>query len=140
MVAKAFSSSVLPEEISEDGMVVLVLVCMLSSNAFSTDLLLSGATPRKRWTKQGHVGEADCDGLSSALQAVLSSSLRLQGAIEELENASALTKALDGSYTVDAATKSRTLRTLPPKDIQFWRRQAFLVICHAVPWKYLEVL
>ena len=140
MVARALPSEVLSGEISEDGRLLLFVVCMLSSTAFSPGLLLSGATPRKRWTKQGLVGQAGCDGLSAALRIMLSDESKLRGALDELESASALTKTADESYVMDPTTGSRIREDILPEDTQFWRRQAFLVICHAVPWKYLETL
>lgn len=125
---------------SEDSRFLLILVCMLDSSAFSPTFLSFGATTRKRWTEQGHIGNAACVGLVSELRTLLSDVSRLQGAFDELENGSMLTKACDDRYTVDAATRSRVLTTLLPEAKQFWRCQAFFVICHAVPWKYLESL
>ncbi|KND89334.1 hypothetical protein TOPH_06081, partial [Tolypocladium ophioglossoides CBS 100239] len=140
MVARASSSKVLSGETSRDGKVLAFVICMLNNTAFSPKLLLSGALPRKRWTKQGLVGETGCDGLSATLRTILSDGSRLRSALDELESASTLSKTVDNSYVMDAAIGCRIREAIPSEDTQFWRRQAFLVICHAVPWKYLETL
>ena len=140
MTRRSFSSEVLSGVISEDGKILAFFICMLNSTAFSPKLLLSGALPRKRWTKQGSIGEAGCEGLSSALRAMLSDESRLRDALDKLESASILTRTVGDCYEMGSKIGSRIREVIPPEDADFWRRQAFLVVCHAVPWKYLETL
>lgn len=128
------------DPMSADSKLLLLLVCMLGSSAFSPSFLVFGATARKRWTEQGHIEDAACAGLASELRTLLSDVSRLQRAFDELENASVLTKTCGDRYTMSAATRSRVLTTLLPEVKQFWRSQALFVTCHAVPWKYLESL
>lgn len=122
MAAEALSSEIPLDPMLEDSRFLLILVCMLDSSAFSPRLLFFGAIPRKRWTEQGHIGDAACAGLVSELRTLLLDILRLQGAVNELENASVLTKTCGDSYTVSEATRSCVLTALLPEVKQFWRR------------------
>lgn len=139
-MADALFSEAPLDPMSEDSRFLLLLVCMLGNSALSPSFLFFGATSRKRWTEQGHIGDSACAGLASELRTLLSDVSRLQGAFDELENVSALIKTCGDRYTMSAATRSRVLTTLLPEVKQFWRSQAFFITCHAVPWKYLEPL
>lgn len=137
---RSFPSAILSGVTSEDGKLLALVICMLNDTAFSSQLLSLGALPRKRWTMQGLVGEAGCEGLSGILRTILTNQTRLRSALDELEGASILTKTVDGSYMMEATIGCQIRGAILSEDTQFWRRQAFLIICHAVPWKYLETL
>ena len=136
-ISEAAASEFLPNTTS-DSKLLLILVCMLASSPFSLRLLFRGATPRKRWTEQGHIGESTCIGLAIELKGFLLSMSRLHRAVDELECALVVVKTDDDRYILDLATQARILNVMSPKLRQFWAEQALVITYRAIPWKYLE--
>ncbi|RDA90092.1 hypothetical protein CP533_2944 [Ophiocordyceps camponoti-saundersi (nom. inval.)] len=105
-----------------------------------SDLLLRGATPRRRWTVQGEIEEANAlrAGLAPELITLLSDTLRLDSAFDELHLSATVSKNPDQTYTLTEAAADRIHESLCPEQLSFWRQQALTAVYRAVPWKYIE--
>ncbi|RCI12111.1 hypothetical protein L249_0945 [Ophiocordyceps polyrhachis-furcata BCC 54312] len=114
-------------------------VALASNSKISTDILYRGGTPRKRWTEDGGIG------LTSALpdvalQPLLSDLSTLNDAMGQLQRLSAVSANVGGTYTLRSDVQATVLEKLPPETYPLWRRQALIIACRAVPWKYLETM
>jgi len=137
-MSEATACKVHPSLILDDSRLLLVLISMFSDSPFSLQFLCLGVTPRKRWIEGGRIANVACPSLATELRDFLSDVSRLRGAADELERASLVAKSSDDRYALNVATRACVLSNLTPELRCFWRQQAFLVTCCAVPWKYLE--
>ncbi|KAK8076088.1 hypothetical protein PG994_003360 [Apiospora phragmitis] len=126
---------------SEDARILLVLLAFFSaSTKVPLDLVLRGASPRKRWDHRGEIQEVDSGraGLASRLSVFLSDKARLSRAFHELVSSFAVSQESDETYTLTGELANRVHESLPAEDISFWRYQALVITYRAIPWKYLE--
>lgn len=136
----AVSSAILgtSKTYSEDASILLVLLTFFSASAnIPFDLLLRGASPRKRWDHRGEIQEVD-SGLALGSGVFLSNNTRLSHAFHELTSLSAVSKDFDGTYTLTGDIAKRVHESLPAENIAFWKSQALIIAYRAIPWKYLE--
>ncbi|KAK0628691.1 hypothetical protein B0T17DRAFT_588740 [Bombardia bombarda] len=125
----------------EGANILLVLLSFLmTSEIIPLDLLVRGATPRRRWNAQGKIDEVDaiCAGLVPELSSLLSDMPRLSNAFHELGLSSAVSKNSSQAYTVDEAVAARVRESLSPELHSFWRCQALVVAYRSISWKYIE--
>ncbi|KAF2005721.1 hypothetical protein P154DRAFT_542650 [Amniculicola lignicola CBS 123094] len=114
---------------SEDANILLIILAFfLTSNTIPLDLLIHGATPRKRWTRQGEVEEVDatCIGLVLELGLLLSDMPRLAKAFQELKLSSSVILDSVNSYTVNEHVTSCIRENLLAEHLPFWRSQALI--------------
>ena len=125
---------------SEEAKLLLLLLCFLASLEVPLDLLLRGASPRKRWNEHGEIEEMDAcrAGLLPELVHLLSNTAKLTNAFCELLLLSAISRNSDQTYTLDQAIRSHVFDSLPSEFHPFWRLQALVVSYHSIPWKYVE--
>lgn len=128
-----------------DGLVIkrarslaLLLSFFSPSYEITHDFLRRGGSPRKRWTPDGGIEDADAikAGLSPELTDLLSDSSRLENTLSVLS--STVLKKSDQGYFIDAEASTRTHQDLPTEATTFWKTQALIVAYRACPWKYLE--
>jgi hypothetical protein len=125
---------------SDDAKRLLLLLSFLAAEEIPVDLLVRGATPRRRWDIQGEIEGVDAlrAGLDPELGSFLSDTLRLSNAFFELDLLSAVSKNSGQTYTLNEAVAGRIHESLPPEHRSFWRCQALVVAYRAIPWKYIE--
>jgi hypothetical protein len=138
-LSKAIAEQARPGLVRTDESLLLILLCFFNDEV-SLDVLSRGASPRKRWTRQGEIENIGPSrmGLAPDLQFLLSDRTRLEIAADELEKHSAITKNFNETYTVISVIRNHILDQLPRQLHSFWRLQALIIAYRAVPWKHLE--
>ncbi|KKZ68681.1 hypothetical protein EMCG_05716 [[Emmonsia] crescens] len=112
----------------------------IHSCGIPVDLLLRGATPRKRWGEHGEVIETDAryTGLVPELVDLLSNPTKVENALSELQSLSAISRNSDHIYSLNRDVLPRVLGNLPLQFHPFWRLQALIIAFRSIPWKYLN--
>jgi hypothetical protein len=125
---------------SEDASILLVLLSFLATEEVPLDLLLRGATPRRRWNARGEIEEANATiaSLAPEVANILSDLSRLRNAFRELDLSSVVSRKSDDAYTLNEAVASDVRKKLSPEYTSFWKRHALVVAYRAIPWKYIE--
>lgn len=126
---------------SKDTGILLTFLSFLStSNKVPLDLLIRGATARKRWSAEGSIEEkeANHNDLSRELCTLLLDPTRLQSSLNKLASSSAVLDNGDGTYTVNESIANDIAENVSAEVISFWRCQALVVVCRAISWKYIE--
>jgi len=102
------------------------------------DMLHRGATPRKRWNKEGGI-ESRASNVDPGLASLLADRNRVICVLEKLrQSGDAATYPAHESYTINDEARRRTLDSLDGEQQKSWKEQALLVAYHALSWKNIE--
>lgn len=117
----------------------LLVSCLSPFHEITSEFLRRGGLPRKRWTTNGNIEEVEATtaGLSPELTHLLSDSLRLKCALDGLLSTAVLRKVRD-AYELNDETASHIRQGISGNELDFWKRQALVVTCSVIPWKYIE--
>ncbi|OQE47533.1 hypothetical protein PENCOP_c001G09023 [Penicillium coprophilum] len=124
---------------SADSARLMILLSYLANYELPVDLLYRGASPRKRWTKDGDIVEEDPGelGLSDDLIRICSPDT-LTKVLSKLQSSSAIDWVSNSRFKLSERARDRMLNMLPGSTHSFWCLQALILASRSIPWKYLE--
>lgn len=137
-IAQQIPSTRLP--ISFQAKILLALIPALSTtDNIPIDLLIRGASPRKRWGPDGQIEEIDAThaGLAPEVVSFLSDPQRLRPVLNEVSRLS-VKEQWPGILVADKPAFDNVWEKLSANQRIFWSRQALILCYRVIPWSYLE--
>ena len=135
------------EEESPDATHLLLLLSFLEPSAIPEIVLHRGTSPQRRWDMNGEVAEirAEDEGVDGSLTKVIQDDFDFDTAVEKLLSFSLIScnTELNGlrNLSIHPLVQYCATQHLPRPEVNRWRFQALLVICHAFPRnKYIDPL
>ncbi|GAM33879.1 hypothetical protein TCE0_013r01096 [Talaromyces pinophilus] len=135
------------EQESPDAVLLLLLFSFLEPSSIPEMVLHRGSTPQKRWGRNGEVTEvsAEDEGVDDRLTKVIQGDMEFDAAVENLLSLSLIScnKESNGlrSFSIHPLVQYCSTQRLSPSEVDKWRWQALLLICHAFPRnRYIEPL
>ncbi|KUL81633.1 hypothetical protein ZTR_09651 [Talaromyces verruculosus] len=135
------------EQESPDAILLLLLFSFLEPSSIPEIVLHRGSTPQKRWGRNGEVTEvsAEDEGVDERLTKVIQGDMEFDAAVEKLLSLSLIScnKESNGlrSFSIHPLVQYCSTQRLSPSEVDKWRWQALLLICHAFPRnRYIEPL
>lgn len=135
------------EQESPDAVNLLLLFSFLEPSCIPELVLHRGSSPQKRWGSNGEVIEtrAEDEGVENCLMNVIQGELEFDIAVEKLLSFSLIScnKESGGlrNFSIHPLVQYCAVQRLSPSELNRWRWQAILLICHAFPRnRYLEPL
>lgn len=133
------------EQDSSDARNLLLLFSFLDPSDIPEAVLHRGSSPQRRWGNSGEVVEtrAEDEGVETCLTKIIQGDLEFDMAIEKFLSFSLIScnKESDGlrKFSIHPLIQYCVAQRLSPIEVNKWRWQALLLICHAFPRnKYLE--
>lgn len=126
--------------LSNDSRMLVAFLSSFSPRSMIPLDLFRGATPRKRWAKDGNLEDTRAEqfGLVTELCGFLSSNHRLKSGFRDLEALSVVSQESDQAYSISDGVTKGVLEKLSPESLDFWKTQALLVLYRSIPWKYID--
>lgn len=124
---------------SADSARLMILLSYLANHEVPIELLCRGATPQKRWTKDGDIFKANPAelGLSDDLIRICSPDT-LTKVLSKLQSFSAIDWVSNSHFKLTESARHGILNRLTDSTHSFWCLQALILVSHSIPWKYLE--
>lgn len=133
------------EQESPDAANILLLFSFLEPSSIPEVVLHRGSSSQKRWGSNGEVMEirAEDEGVEECVTSVIQGDLEFDTAVEKLLSFSLIScnKELNGlrNFSIHPLVQYCAAQRLSPPELNKWRWQALLLICHAFPRnRYLE--
>lgn len=135
------------EKESPGATCLLLLFSFLESSSIPEVVLHRGSSPQKRWGKDGEVTEicAEDEGVDAGLARAIQGDLEFDTAVEKLLSFSLVScnKESNGlrNFSIHPLVQYCATQRLSPSEVNRWRWQALLLVCHAFPRnRYIEPL
>lgn len=135
------------EQESPDAIRILLLFSFLEPSTISEVILHRGTSSQKRWDEYGEVTEirAEDEGVDARLSRVIQSDFDFDVAVEKLLAFSLIScnAGTNGfrNFSIHPLVQYCVMQRLSQSEVNSWRKQALLLICHAFPRnRYIEPL